>query len=132
MRRPSHARAAAWRLLLALGPLLCPPAWPEPRLSRAVIVNPSDAGRCELARVVRAALGAPVTLADDALTSSSMLIIEPADPRDDSGRPLNGRRLDRPETFELFTRRSRCVLVQMRTGRRWTLRHAACRSIASQ
>jgi hypothetical protein len=86
----------------------------------------------ELARVVREALGAPVTLADDALTTSSMLVIERANPRDGSGRPLNGRRLYRPESFELFTRKSRCVLVQTRTGRRWTLRHTACRYIASQ
>jgi hypothetical protein len=65
-------------------------------------------------------------LADDALTTSNTLVIEHANPRDASGRPLNGRSLDRPERFELFAHESRCVLVQSRTGRRWTLRHTAC------
>jgi hypothetical protein len=114
-------------LSLVLGPLLCISAWPDPSDPPAIIVNPSDASRTELARVVREALhGAPVTLADGALTTSNILVIEHANPRDASGRPLNGRSLYRPERFELFARKSRCVLVQSRTGRRWTLRHTAC------
>jgi hypothetical protein len=122
--------AAACRLWLAFGPLLCFPALPEPCDSRAIIVNPSETGRRELARVVREALhGAPVTLADDALTTSNMLVIDHTEPRDGSGRPLDGRRLSRPQSFELFTRKSRCVLVQTRTGRRWTLRHTECLAI---
>jgi hypothetical protein len=114
-------------LSLVLGSLLCTSAWPDPGDLPAVIVSPSDASRTELVRIVREALhGAPVTLADDALTTSNALVIEHANPRDASGRPLNGRSLYRPESFELFARKSRCVLVQSRTGRRWTLRHTAC------
>jgi|SRR5882724_1355648 len=124
-------------LSLVLGPLLCICAWPDPSDPPviivnpsdlpAIIVNPSDASRMELARVVRKALhGARVTLADDALTTSNILVIEHANPRDASGRPLNGRSLYQPERFELFVHKSRCVLVRSRTGRRWTLRHAAC------
>jgi hypothetical protein len=114
-------------LSLVLGSLLCISAWPDASNPPAIIVNPSDASRMELARVLRAALhGAPVTLADDALTTSNTLVIEHANPRDASGRPLNGRSLDRPERFELFARKSRCILVQSRTGRRWTLRYTAC------
>jgi hypothetical protein len=121
-----HASVAA-SLSLVIGPLLCIPAWPEPSDPPAIIVNPSDASRTELARVVREALrGVPVTLADDALTTSNTLVIDHANPRDASGRPLNGRSLYRPERFELFIRKSRCVLVQSRTGRRWTLRHTEC------
>jgi hypothetical protein len=114
-------------LSLVLGLLLCISAWPDPGDPPGIIVNPSDASRTELARVVREALhGAPVTLADDSLTTSNTLVIEHANPRDASGRPLNGRSLERPERFELFARKSRCVLVQSRTGRRWRLRHTAC------
>jgi hypothetical protein len=113
-----------------LGSLLCISAWPDPSDPPAVIVDPSDASRTELARVVREALhGAPVTLADDALTTSNTLVIEHANPRDAQGLPLDGRSLYRPERFELFARKSRCVLVQSRTGRRWTLRHTACAAI---
>ena len=114
-------------LSMALGSLLCIAAWPDSSDPPAVIVSPSDASRMELARVVREALhGAPVTLAEDALTTSNTLVIEHANPRDAQGLPLDGRSLYRPERFELFARKSRCVLVQSRTGRRWTLRHTAC------
>jgi hypothetical protein len=114
-------------LSLVLGSLPCIAAWPDSSDPPGVIVSPSDASRTELARVVREALhGAPVTLADDALTTSNTLIIEHANPRDAQGLPLDGRSLYRPERFELFARKSRCVLVQSRTGRRWTLRHTAC------
>ncbi len=103
-------------LSLVLGSLLCIAAWPDSSDPPAVIVNPSDSSRSELARVVRKALhGAPVTLADDALTASNTLVIEHANPRDASGLPLDGRSLYRPERFELFAH-----------GRRWTLRHTAC------
>ena len=119
-------------LSLVLGSLLCIAAWPDSSDPPAVIVSPSDASRTELARVVPEALhGAPVTLADDALTTSNTLVIEHANPRDAQGLPLDGRSLYRPERFELFARKSRCVLVQSRTGRRWTLRHTACAAIHS-
>jgi hypothetical protein len=124
--RRRYASVAAYALSL-IGPLLCIAAWPEPTDPPAIIVNPTDASRMELARVVRKALhGVPVTLADDALTTSNTLVIEHANPRDASGRPLNGRSLDRPERFELFAHNSHCVLVQSRTGRRWILRHTEC------
>jgi hypothetical protein len=131
VRPRSHTNLIGCRLSLAIGLLLGAAAWPESD-TPAVIVNPSAASRMELARVVREALhGVPVTLADDALTTSNTLVIEHANPRDPSGHPLNGRNLDRPERFELFSRGSRCVLLQPRTGRRWTLRHTECALISS-
>jgi hypothetical protein len=93
----------------------------------AVIVDPTTESRQELARVIHEALGdVPVTLGDDALTGSSLLTLEHALRRDPEGRLLNGRELGRPETFELFKRGSRCVLVQSSTGREWTLHHVTC------
>jgi hypothetical protein len=93
----------------------------------AVIADPTPQSRQELARVIHAALGnVPVTLADDALTTSNMLSLEHARARDPDGRLLNGRVLTRPETFELFKRGSRCVLVRSKTGREWTLHHVQC------
>ena len=93
----------------------------------AVIADATAESRVELARVIHEALGdVPVTLADDALTGGSLLSLEHALRRDPMGRPLNGRELTRPETFELFKRGPRCVLVQSRTGREWTLHHVQC------
>ncbi|HWS67292.1 MAG TPA: hypothetical protein VN325_31375 [Steroidobacteraceae bacterium] len=93
----------------------------------AVIADATAESRVELARVIHEALGdVPVTLADDALTGGSLLSLEHALRRDPMGRPLNGRELTHPETFELFKRGPRCVLVQSRTGREWTLHHVQC------
>ena len=58
----------------------------------AHVNNPTAESRAELLRVVRDALnGSEVTLADDALTKDSLLIIEP--------KHLTGRDLRRPEHF---------------------------------
>jgi hypothetical protein len=93
----------------------------------AVIADPSAGSRRELADVIHEAVGGvPVTLADDALTGSSLLTLEHALRRDPEGRTLNGREVARPETFQLFKRGSHCVLVQSKTGREWTLQHAQC------
>jgi hypothetical protein len=93
----------------------------------ALITNPTSESSAELARVVSDALnGAAVTIADDALTSDSVLIIERVPRRDSQGRLLDGRETDRPERFMLVKSGSRCVLVHERSGRRWPLVSATC------
>ena len=102
-----------------LGVLLlaaCASAQPE---VAAVIDKPTSESRVELAQAVSAALnGAPVRLADDALTRDSVLIIE---------RAHTGRDLDRPERFRLVRAGASCVLVHERTARRMTLASTRCR-----
>ena len=93
----------------------------------ALLTGPTAESRAELVRVVSHALnGAPVTLADDALTVDSTLIVERTPRRDAQGRPLDGRETGRPERFRLVRNGSRCVLIHERTGRRFTLASAAC------
>jgi hypothetical protein len=93
----------------------------------AVITAPTPASREELARVVSAALhGAQVTLADDALTKESLLIIERVRIRDASGLPIEGRMREKPEQFQLVKSGSQCVLVYRRTGERHVLTHTTC------
>jgi hypothetical protein len=112
---------------IELQPLLACAVRPEALRTPAVIVKPTALTGAELERVIRIAVGdVPVTLADDAFTTSNTLSLEHARPRDPEGRLLNGRELTRPETFELFKRGSRCVLVQSKTGREWTLHHVQC------
>jgi hypothetical protein len=85
----------------------------------AVITAPTPASREELARVVSAALhGAPVRLADDALTKESLLIIERV--------VMYGRVMERPEQFELVKSGARCVLIHRRAGERHELTHTTC------
>jgi hypothetical protein len=93
----------------------------------AVVTKPTAQSRSELLRVVSGALhGAPVTLADDALTRDNTLIVERAPHRDAEGRLLDGRETGRPERFRLVQSGSLCVLVQESTGQRWTLASATC------
>ena len=123
----SRRLGLACLLAFELPPLLACAVRTEALRVPAVIVKPTAETRAELERVIRNAIGdVSVTLADDALTTSNMLSLEHARPRDPEGRLLNGRELTRPETFELFKRGSRCVLVQSKTGREWTLHHVKC------
>jgi hypothetical protein len=115
------------RALAALTAGLAACAATMPAESDAVLVEPSPQVRAELARFVSETLnGAPVRLADDALTVSSVLAIDHAQPRDAQGRPLNGRELGRPEVFRLLRSGTHCVLQHDRTGRRYTFAAANC------
>jgi hypothetical protein len=94
----------------------------------AVIVDPTPQSHAELERSVSEVLhGAPVMLAEDALTSGSLLTVERAVPRDLEQRPLSGRVLDTPEQFRLVLSGARCVLVHVASGTRRVLEHTACR-----
>jgi hypothetical protein len=122
MRRSTGAAIVAGALALS-GCLLrvAPPDVP------AVLTDPTGRTREELASVVsRAMNGAPVTIADSALTSDDVLIVERTERRDSQGLNLNGRELGRPDHFRLVKSGARCVLVHERTGRRWTLKSATC------
>jgi hypothetical protein len=109
----------SYRLLVIPVVLLlstCAAAQPE---VAAVIDKPTKESRAELAHAVGSALNsAPVTLADDALTRDSVLIIERAH--------LSGRQLDRPEHFRLVKIGKDCALVHERTGKRTTLASTTC------
>lgn len=94
----------------------------------AVIVNPTAASRAELLSTLQKALNnRPLTLADDALTQDSVLIIEPVRLRDAEGRLLNGRELGMPERFQLVMQESKCILIHERTQQRWVLKRTKCR-----
>ena len=114
-----------------LGLAACATATGRPDLP-ALLTNPTAESRAELVRAVSGALhGAPITLADDALTRDSTLIIERTAPRTADGVPLSGRETGRPEHFRLVKNGSRCMLVHERTGKRWTLTAATCSPVPS-
>lgn len=85
----------------------------------AVIPGSTPESRAALERAVGELLdGAPVTLAADALTDESVLILERREPRDAEGRPLSGRSFERPERIRLVLRGERCFLVRESTSER--------------
>ena len=96
----------------------------------AVILEPSPRSREELAGAMSAALnGVTVTLADDALTRESTLVLERAKHRDASGLPAQGREMGMPERFHLVKSGPDCVLIHEGSGRRFTLRDTGCSAI---
>jgi hypothetical protein len=122
MRRVAGVVSVAGTLFVAAcHPRLAPPDVP------AVLTSPTAESHAELVRVVSEAMnGAPVTLADNALTADDALIIERAQQRAATDMNLGGRETGRPEHFRLVQSGSRCVLVHQETGRRWTLESTTC------
>lgn len=77
---------------------------------------------------VQKALGQPVTLAGDALTRDSTLVIE-ATPARVGGQRIDGREIRPPERFTLLRMNSSCLLRRESTGERLGLRNAKCRAL---
>jgi len=93
----------------------------------ARIVVPTAQSRAELARVVAAALnGRNVTLADDALTDSSVLNIAPKPRHDAQNNQIMGRDVGTPTQFVLYKRDGDCVLELRSSGQRWVLADTTC------
>lgn len=93
----------------------------------ARIVEPTQESRTELRRAVSDLLhGADVMLADDALTESSVLVVERNRIRSLDNRPLSGRDLGRPERFQLVTTGDRCVLIHENDDERYELSETDC------
>lgn len=92
----------------------------------AAIMESTPTGHADIAQAVAAALGKEVLIADDALTTSSVLTIERRTPRTMEGRVGTGRVVDPPEVFQLVLDGGRCVLVHLRTGESYPLKNARC------
>jgi hypothetical protein len=92
----------------------------------ARISNPSAASRAALQNVVNDALRTEVLLADDALTQSSMLVIERKPPRTMQNLPATGRNMDPPIQFRLVTNGNDCILIDTRDGSRHPLENVSC------
>lgn len=92
----------------------------------ARIVNPDAASRAALQNAVDTAFGTNVTLADDALTNSSLLTIE-RNPRPTMENPHpQGRNMELPMQLRLYINGSDCILVDERNQRRFTLSDTSC------
>lgn len=96
----------------------------------AVIVDPTPVTRAELHRAVAEALHrTDITLADDALTRESLLLIERTPARDPTGQRLSGRDFGKPEQFQLVMSNARCTLIHQATGQRYDLPGTRCKAI---
>lgn len=92
----------------------------------AVIVNPDAASRAALQAVVNTALQTEVALADDALTKSSLLVIERRIPPTFEGSAAGGRTMEPPIQFQLVVNGAECALIDQRNQVRSVLENTAC------
>jgi len=110
---------------LAVGITGCRTVATEPDRA-ARIVNADDTSRAALQRAVNDALNTNVTLADNALTESSLLIIERSPPRSMQNLPTQGRNMDVPIQFRLVINRDDCILIDQRDRSRYLLEDTTC------
>lgn len=92
----------------------------------ARISNPNAASRAALQQTVNNALDTQVTLADDALTGSSILIIQRNPPQTAQGRIATGRNMDMPIQFRLVLNGAECILIDTRDETRHLLENTIC------
>jgi hypothetical protein len=92
----------------------------------ARIVSPDDASRAALQNTINTALRINVLIADDALTDSSVLIIERNPPRSMQNPNPQGLILDAPIRFRLVINGSDCILVDERDSARYVLENTRC------
>jgi hypothetical protein len=92
----------------------------------ARITNPSVASRAALQHAVNDALNTKVLLAADALTSSSILVIERNPPKSMQSQPATGRNMDRPIRFQLVVNDFACILIDTRDATRHLLENTTC------
>lgn len=92
----------------------------------ALLNNADEISRSSLEKTVAAALNTRVMLADDALTKSSMLIIERNPPRSMQNAPAQGRVMEMPIRLQLMKNGDDCVLVDLENQERHVLDNATC------
>jgi len=92
----------------------------------ARIADPTAESRAALQQTVNAALNTEVTLADDALTDTSVLLIERSVPRSLEGAPAQGRIMEMPFQFRLVINGDDCVLIDQRDESRHELKDTSC------
>jgi len=92
----------------------------------ARIVDPTPESAAVLQQTVNAALNIEVVLADDALTDTSLIIIERSVPRSLEGAPAQGRNMELPIQFRLVINDNDCILIDQRDQSRHELRDTSC------
>jgi hypothetical protein len=93
----------------------------------ALLTNPGPQTLQELEQTISSALnGAKTTLAADALTKTSVLVIERRRQEGIGRVPEPGRDMGRPYRFQLVIRGAQCLLVDQQSGIQWPLTDVEC------
>lgn len=93
----------------------------------ALITHPTDESRAALKNALAEAFhGTEVTLADNALTQTSLLTIEFGARHTIEKLPLRGRVLEKPMQFRLVKTGDDCVLIDLRDQSLHKLENTTC------
>ena len=93
----------------------------------AIRLSPSADANVALSVAISSALGnITISLSSNALTETSLLMIERDSHYSINGRVATGRMMERPEKLQLFLEGSQCLLVYERTGTRYPLAATVC------
>lgn len=93
----------------------------------ALVTEPDDASRAALQAAVAASFGGlDVLLAADALTTSSVLLIERSPRGSLKNNQAMGRVLEQPMRFQLVKNGTECVLIDLRDDSRHVLADTNC------
>ncbi|MDE0755553.1 MAG: hypothetical protein OSB26_12945 [Woeseiaceae bacterium] len=92
----------------------------------ARIINVDDASRSALQNAVNTAIGTNVTLADNALTDTSLLTLENRPPRSMTNPNPQGRIMEMPIQFQLIKNGNDCILINQRDRSRQVLSGTSC------
>jgi hypothetical protein len=116
--------AVVWGFL-GLGLSACKNVSPDADQA-ALVVNPTAASRAALQQAVNTELLTEVLLTEDALTRTSLLIVERKQPQSIEGSPAQGRNMDLPIQFQLIKSGDDCVLIDQRDQSRSVLADTEC------
>lgn len=93
----------------------------------ALITDPDEASRAALQAAVAASFGGlDVLLADDALTTSSVLMLERSPRGSLDNNQAMGRVLEQPLRFQLVKNGAECTLIDLRDDSRHVLADTSC------
>jgi hypothetical protein len=93
----------------------------------AVIKDPDDHSRADVKAALAASFGGrDVVIADDALTQSSLLMIERGPHRTINNPSPDGRIIAEPFRFRLVRNGEECVLIDLRDDSRHVLANTDC------
>jgi hypothetical protein len=93
----------------------------------AVVVEPDQSSRDALEFTLSEIFGGQqVTLADDALTQTSILTLEHSPGKQLDSQPALGRVVTKPLQFQLVKSGDECFLVDLRDARRYMLADTSC------
>lgn len=93
----------------------------------ALIIQPDEASRSALRSTLSEIFGGrDITLADDALTRTSMLVLEPTLRQKLDRRQSLGRVVTKPFIFRLVKHGDLCILVDLRDDKAYPLTDTRC------